>query len=421
MDHLINYTQDKELAVQFMKEFTYVDEDDQIQLKYKKPLTDLANRDVFLMNIELADVEQFNQELCNRIHGNTLRYVKIFYEALDEILPSYKTKDIEMKEPMDVFIEQRTMVAARNQRMHPNPQAPSSQPESARMVEVEGSYPPELNRRAEIAFKPINFQVTPIRQVQAEYVGRFVTIRGIVTRCTHPKPKIRVATYTCDLCGYETFQVVDDLEFTPLFECSSAICKSNRVIGKITLQTRGSKFVECQEIKLQEHTDQVPEGHIPRTMTVVAHGQLTNKCGPGDQISVSGIFLHYEKKLYRSNTGSAVDTYIEAHYITQIDKTDEHELDSNALSIEEAQTLIEGEGNFLRKLSSSIAPEIYGHEKLKTALLLLLVGGVDRNPQGMKIRGNINICIMGDPGVAKSQLLSFIDRLAPRCKYRLLL
>merc|ERR1711909_175921 len=75
------------------------------------------------------------------------------------------------------------------------------------------------------------------------------------------------------------------------------------------------------------------------------------------------------------------------------------------------------EQDFYNKLSSSIAPEIFGHEDVKKALLLLLVGGVDKNPAGMKIRGNINICLMGDPGVAKSQLLSYIDRLAPRSQY----
>ena len=72
------------------------------------------------------------------------------------------------------------------------------------------------------------------------------------------------------------------------------------------------------------------------------------------------------------------------------------------------------EEDFYEKLSSSLAPEIYGHEDVKKALLLLLVGGVDCTPHGMKIRGNINILLMGDPGVAKSQLLSYIDRIAPR-------
>ncbi len=65
-------------------------------------------------------------------------------------------------------------------------------------------------------------------------------------------------------------------------------------------------------------------------------------------------------------------------------------------------------------MASSLAPEIYGHEDVKKALLLLLVGGVDCTPHGMKIRGNINVLLMGDPGVAKSQLLSYIDRIAPR-------
>ena len=79
--------------------------------------------------------------------------------------------------------------------------------------------------------------------------------------------------------------------------------------------------------------------------------------------------------------------------------------------------IINTEEDFYEKLASSLAPEIYGHEDVKKALLLLLVGGVDCTPHGMKIRGNINILLMGDPGVAKSQLLSYIDRIAPRSKW----
>ena len=81
-----------------------------------------------------------------------------------------------------------------------------------------------------------------------------------------------------------------------------------------------------------------------------------------------------------------------------------------ALSDDELRSI--SEEDFYEKMAVSIAPEIYGHEE--KALLLLLVGGIDRKPNGMKIRGSINICLMGDPGVAKSQLLKFIDRLAPR-------
>lgn len=90
--------------------------------------------------------------------------------------------------------------------------------------------------------------------------------------------------------------------------------------------------------------------------------------------------------------------------------------DQNAeLSPEELNEL--AQEDFYTRLASSIAPEIYGHLDVKKALLLLLVGGVDKRPDGMKIRGNINICLMGDPGVAKSQLLGYINRLAVRSEF----
>lgn len=96
----------------------------------------------------------------------------------------------------------------------------------------------------------------------------------------------------------------------------------------------------------------------------------------------------------------------------RLNKTEDDELSLETLSDEELRQM--GDEDFYEKLAISIAPEIYGHEDVKKALLLLLVGGIDRKPNGMKIRGSINICLMGDPGVAKSQLLKFIDRLAPR-------
>ena len=115
-------------------------------------------------------------------------------------------------------------------------------------------------------------------------------------------------------------------------------------------------------------------------------------------------------------SGLVSETFIDAHKITKLNKTEsDASLDEEELSEEEIKALTEDD--FYNKLANSIAPEIYGHEDVKKALLLLLVGGVDRNPSGMKIRGNINVLLMGDPGVAKSQLLGFIDRLAPRSQY----
>lgn len=98
-----------------------------------------------------------------------------------------------------------------------------------------------------------------------------------------------------------------------------------------------------------------------------------------------------------------------------MNKNDDCEGANAELSPEELSEL--AQDDFYARLASSIAPEIFGHLDVKKALLLLLVGGVDKRPDGMRIRGNINICLMGDPGVAKSQLLGYINRLALRSQY----
>lgn len=421
----MDYDQDVELIKQFLRDYTQVDAEGNVGPKYGPSLTKLANREAVSMHVELADLEQFNQTLAANVCGNTVQYTNLFYQALDSLLPSFKTGEPAEKDILDIFIEQRLFVSERNQRVPHNSTGDSNEdgtqtvnPNRLGRIDIDGKYPPDLIRRAEVHFKPVTFEAMPIRQVLADSVGKLVTVRGIVTRAADVKPKITIATYTCDQCGCESFQPIKGTSYVPLFECTSAQCKAMKTMGRITFQTRGSKFVKFQEIKLQEHSDQLPIGHIPRTITIIAHGELTRHCTPGDHISVSGVFLPILKSSYRFISGmSTTDTCIEAHYITKMNKTEVDELNVDPLTEEEVRQLHDGEEDLLVKLSRSIAPEIFGHSELKKALLLLLVGGVDKNATGMKIRGNINMCLMGDPGVAKSQLLCFINRLAPRSKY----
>uniref|UniRef100_A0A8B9UZ22 DNA helicase n=1 Tax=Anas zonorhyncha TaxID=75864 RepID=A0A8B9UZ22_9AVES len=193
-------------------------------------------------------------------------------------------------------------------------------------------------------------------------------------------------------------------------------CRTNRAGGRLCLQSRGSKFLKFQEMKLQEHTDQVPVGHLPRSISVAVQGENTRLAQPGDHVAVTGVFLPLLRTGFRQLTqGLLSETYLEAHHIVKMTKSEEDASGADELTEEELRQITEED--FYDKLAASIAPEIYGHEDVKKALLLQLVGGVERSPHGMRIRGNINICLMGDPGVAKSQLLSYIDRLAPRSQY----
>ena len=287
-------------------------------------------------------------------------------------------------------------------------------------------FPPELTRRYTLNFKPLtqsessserDTKAVAVRNIRADRLGSLVKARGITTRVSDVKPAVLVNAYTCDRCGSEVFQPITTKQFLPMTECMSDECKQNNSKGQLFLSTRASKLVPFQEVKIQEMADQVPVGHIPRTLTVHCYGSLTRQLNPGDIVDIAGIFLPTPYTGFRAiRAGLLTDTYLEAQYITQHKQTyNETSMDSHTLrKIEQHRR----SGNMYEYLSRSIAPEIYGHLDIKKALLLLLIGGVTKEMgDGMHIRGDINICLMGDPGVAKSQLMRYIAKVAPRGVY----
>lgn len=356
------------------------------------------------ITIDLDDISEQDEELAQTIMGNTRRYVSLFSDVISELLPSYKEHEVIAKDSLDVYIEHRLLMESR---VRPN----QNDDRDAR-----NKFPHELMKRFEIYFKaPSTAKALSIRDIKAENMGKLVTMRGIVTRATEVKPMMIVATYTCDRCGSETYQPVNSMTFLPVSDCPSEDCRVNKSGGRLYLQTRGSKFMKFQELKVQEHSDQVPVGHIPRSMTVFCRGEQTRLAQPGDHVIITGIFLPLVRSGFQQMmSGLLSETFLEAHRVACLNKTDDTELTAE-LTPEEMAELTQDD--LYTSLASSIAPEIYGHLDVKKALLLLLVGGVDKRPDGMKIRGNINICLMGDPGVAKSQLLGYINRLAPRSQY----
>ncbi|RXG67486.1 DNA replication licensing factor mcm7 [Armadillidium vulgare] len=399
-----DYDQDKELIKRFLAEFHTVDENGKKTFVYASQLMKLAHREQVDITIDADHIGEFDPELAEAIIENTRRYVLLFSEVIFQMMPDYKTREVVAKDALDIYIEHRNMIEQRMNR-----------PGEVRDPRVK--YPMELMKRFEVYFKaPNTLKSLSIRHVKAAQIGKLVQVKGIVTRATEVKPMIQVATYTCDQCGAETYQPVNAVCFMPQILCPSDDCRVNKSGGRLNLQTRGSKFVKFQEIRLQEHSDQVPVGNIPQSLTVICRGEQTRLCQPGDHVSVTGIFLPQLRHGFRAILqGLLSDTFLEAHRVVVVNKTDDDEMGLDNISEEEIKQF--AEQDFYDKLALSVAPEIYGHEDVKKALLLLLVGGVDCNPQGMKIRGSINICLMGDPGVAKSQLLSYIDRLAARSQY----
>ncbi|MFQ6619345.1 hypothetical protein Gotur_000962, partial [Gossypium turneri] len=397
-----------------------------------------------------------DEEFLRRVTENTRRYIGILASAIDDLL----------LEPTEAFHEDDHDILMTQKADDGNDNADGSDPRQ--------KMPPEIKRYYEVYIRaPSKWRPFTIREVKASYIGQLVRISGIVTRCSDVKPLMQVAVYTCEECGYEIFQDVTARVFMPLFECPSKLCFVNRKKGNLILQLRASKFLKFQEAKIQELAEHVPKGHIPRSMTGHFRGEMTRKVGvhvnfivaeiskkialnffvaPGDVVELSGIFLPIPYTGFRAmRAGLVADTYLEVMSVTHFKKKYEerhqilvlefqltetnHELDNTSVPVfiincelcfryelrgdeEEQIAKLAEDVNIYNKLAQSLAPEIYGHEDVKKALLLLLVGDPYRKlKDGMKIRGDLHICLMGDPGVAKSQLLKHIINVEPRGVY----
>nr|CCA20701.1 conserved hypothetical protein [Albugo laibachii Nc14] len=404
------YQDDKAKCIRFLQTFTSHIDNSNTGPKYLPILQEVANRERISIPIALDDIQIFEGEddaLVYRIGNNTKRYISLFAEAVEECLPP-PTRDLsETQDILDVL------------RMHRAEERNPSQTEDLDAANTRtANIPNALLRRFEIHLIPgIKLKPVAIRHVKARHVGALVRITGMVTRVSNVKPLLTVATYTCEICAFEVFQEVNARQFTPLSECPSDRCKTNRTHGRLVLQTKASKFEKFQELKFQETPDQVPMGHVPRSLTVYLRGELTRTCEPGSIVTICGVFLPLPISAQRQmQMGLLTETYLEATHVKN-HKTRYSAMESN--QVMETQVLhLQQNANLYEILSQSIAPEIYGHEDVKKALLLLMIGGVTkRMDEGMRLRGDINILLIGDPGVAKSQLLKHICTVAPRGIY----
>ncbi|KAG8525321.1 DNA replication licensing factor MCM7 [Bacidia gigantensis] len=392
--------------------------------KYMDLLQKVADRQLKEVIIELDDLDNYEKSyeeqtlrLVDSIEKNAKHYIDIISQAVDKVMPN-ETKEVNFKDDvLDIIMSQRekrneSVVLAAQNEIEP------SRPESI--------FPAALTRRYTLVIKPQSpagadstksNKALAVRNVRGEHLGRLITVRGIATRVSDVKPAVQVNAYTCDRCGCEIFQPVTSKQFTPMTECPSEECKQNNSKGQLFLSTRASKFLPFQEAKIQEMADQVPVGHIPRTLTIHCHGTVCRQINPGDIVDIAGIFLPTPYTGFKAiRAGLLTDTYLEAQYINQ-HKQAYDDLTFDARTFRRIEQY-KHSGHMYEYLAKSIAPEIYGHLDVKKALLLLLIGGVTKEMgDGMRIRGDINVCLMGDPGVAKSQLLKYISKVAPRGVY----
>lgn len=272
-----------------------------------------------------------------------------------------------------------------------------------------------------------NAEDVSIRNLDSLTISRLVRVPGIVIGASVMSSKATELQLQCRNCGHQQFvHVSGGFAGATLPRLCGRVRTANDPTAKCPLDPyfvmhEKSKFVDQQIIKLQEAPDQVPVGELPRHVLISADRYLTNRVVPGSRCTVMGIFSIYQSKGSKNSTASAVairTPYLRAVGIqTDIDQT------AKGLSIfseEEEQEFLElsRRPDLYSVMSECIAPSIYGNKDIKKAILCLLVGGSKKIlPDGMKLRGDINVLMLGDPGTAKSQLLKFVEKVAPIAIY----
>ncbi len=247
-----------------------------------------------------------------------------------------------------------------------------------------------------------------IRDLRKEHLYRMVKVRGLVRKSLPVRPRMEVGFFECSWERHPQHVIQDFFTLREPKKCISEGCKCD----EFQLREKQSQFIDSHKLEIQEFPEDLPPGAQPERLTVFVESSLAAQARPGDRIAVVGVLrtrAQYAMRMPRTE----FDIFLYANSI------DEREGEAEALEPtdeEMVEILALARNPDLRdRITNSIAPSIFGMTWQKEAIAVQLFGGVDKElPDGARIRGDIHVLMMGDPGVAKSQLLRAAARLAPR-------
>ena len=251
---------------------------------------------------------------------------------------------------------------------------------------------------------------TGIRDIRADHVGNLVSVQGIVRKATDVRPKMQQAAFECQRCGTMTRIPQSDGDFQEPHECQG--CERQ---GPFQINFDQSEFVDSQKIRVQESPEGLRGGETPQAIDVNIEDDITGHVTAGDHVTVSGI-LRLEQQGNQQEKSAIFDFYMDGMSVAIEDEQFE-EMD---ITEEDKKQIIElsNEPDIYEQMVASMAPSIYGYEKQKQAIILQLFSGVRKNlPDGSRIRGDLHILLIGDPGTGKSKILQYVKKLSPRSVY----
>jgi replicative DNA helicase Mcm len=283
--------------------------------------------------------------------------------------------------------------------------------------EIHPDYEQEI--REKIRVRIGNYTVQKgLREINADLIDKLVSVSGMVVRSSEVKPLAKKVAYRCTNCNTVTEAQLKGLVLKKPQKCHACSEK------ELEMDPENSLFIDFQMVRLQELPEDLPAGQLPHYVEVTVMGDLVDQCRPGDRIILTGIIRIEQEQMAPQAKTSLFRLRMEGNNIEYLGgragNKDTRTVERIAISAEDERQIrtIATKPDAYEKLIASFAPHIYGHEVIKEAILLLIVGSVTKKLEdGSTRRGDINVLLVGDPGTAKSEMLKFAAKIAPRGLY----
>jgi replicative DNA helicase Mcm len=254
---------------------------------------------------------------------------------------------------------------------------------------------------------------TPLRILGSKHIGKLVMLEGIVVRASPARPMVMEAAFKCKWCGAMSHVTQSGPFLTAPLACTAPECRRKSSFEFIQEE---STFIDSQDVRIQERPEDLPPGQLPRWLDIkLLERDLVDAARPGDHICVVGITRAVAPTVPRVGHLRSFTLHLDTNFIDVESK----EPDKVLITPEEEKKILElaKDPEIHSKILRSLAPSVYGYEHIKEAIMYLLFGGTAKHFPDITIRGDLNVLLVGDPGTAKSQLLQYVAKIAPRGLY----
>ncbi|PYH32481.1 MCM DNA helicase complex subunit MCM4 [Aspergillus neoniger CBS 115656] len=404
--------------------------------EYITMLNTMRQLGVTNLNLDAKNLKAYpsTQKLWHQLHAYPQEIIPLMDQTVKDVMVELAGKEM-----------QRQRAHARSKHTRDLSSAPAVPSSDALMSDAARAPPAEIQDLVQEvesnAYKVMPFgldSTVNMRDLDPADMDKLVSIKGLVIRATPIIPDMKEAFFRCQICNHSVQVDIDRGRIAEPTVCPREVCQAR---NSMQIIHNRCAFADKQVIKLQETPDNIPDGQTPHSVSLCVYDELVDVCKAGDRVEVTGIFRCNPVRINpRQRTQKTLfKTYVDVLHVQKIDRkkmgidvsTVEQELSEQAAGdAEQTRKITAEEEERIKRtasrpdvyelLSRSLAPSVYEMDDVKKGILLQMFGGTNKTFQkggNPRYRGDINILLCGDPSVAKSQLLRYVHKIAPRGVY----